>query len=122
MRLLHNLNLLEKPEEKYEYLIELSCILPKLRPDQKTQNNRIVGCHNPVWLNFEIIETKVIISGESDSRLVSGLIAILIDIFSNKTREEIIQINTSWIDNNELNLSMTRVKGLNSILKKIIEF
>ena len=121
MELLQNLNSLETAEEKYEYLIELGSNLPKILSEQKTNENRIIACQNRVWLNFEIIEDRIIITGESDSRLVSGLIAILIDIYSNNKKSEIKLINNSWMYQNNLNLSMTRIKGLDSILKRILE-
>jgi cysteine desulfuration protein SufE len=121
MELLQNLNSLLTAEEKYEYLIELGTNLPKLLVEQKTNENRIIGCQNRVWLNFEKAKDKIIITGESDSRLVSGLIAILINIYNNKTQKEIKIIGTNWIQNNNLDLSMTRVKGLDSMLKRILE-
>jgi cysteine desulfuration protein SufE len=121
MELLQNLNSLETAEEKYEYLIELGNDLPKLLSVQKTKENRIIGCQNRVWLNFENDGCRIIITGESDSRLVSGLIAILIDIYSNKAKEEIKLIGTDWIQKSDLNLSMTRIKGLDSMLKRIME-
>jgi cysteine desulfuration protein SufE len=121
MELLQNLNSLETAEEKYEYLIELGGNLPKLLPEQKTNENRIIGCQNRVWLNFENNENCVIITGESDSRLVSGLIAILISLYSNKTKEEIKLMGYDYIQKSDLNLSMTRIKGLDSMLKRILE-
>ena len=121
MELLQNLQSLETAEQKYEYLIELGKDLPKLSAEQKTNENRIIGCQNRVWLNFEDIDSKVIITGESDSRLVSGLIAILLDIYSNKTKEEIKLVGINWIQKSDLNLSMTRIKGLDSMLRRILE-
>lgn len=122
MELLQNLNSLETAEEIYEYLIELGTNLPKLSVEQKNNENRIIGCQNRVWLNFELVKNRVIITGESDSRLVSGLIAILIDIYSNRTKKEIELIGADWIKENNLNLSMTRTKGLQSMLNRILRF
>jgi cysteine desulfuration protein SufE len=121
MKLLQNLQSLETAEQKYEYLIELGNELPKLSVEQKTNQNKIIGCQNRVWLNLEDVDGKMIINGESDSRLVSGLIAILIDIYSSKTKEEIKLIGSSWIQKGDLNLSMTRIKGLDSMLRRILE-
>lgn len=120
MELINNLNSLESPEEQYEYLIDLGSALPKLSMVQKTNENRIIGCQNRVWLNLETIENKIIISGESDSRLVSSLIAILIDIYSDRTQDEIGIIGTDWLKDIKLSLSMTRIKGLNSMLNRIL--
>jgi cysteine desulfuration protein SufE len=122
MDLLQNLKELESAEEKYEYLIELGSELPKLSAEQKTNQNRILGCQNRVWLNLENVSEVVMITGESDSRLVSGLIAILINIYSNKTKYAIETIGSDFIQKNDFNLSMTRIKGLNSMLKRIFEF
>jgi cysteine desulfuration protein SufE len=121
MNLLNDHNSITTPEEKYEYLIELGSSLPKLQQDQKTNQNKIIECQNRVWLNFETISDKIVITGESDSRLVSGLIAVLIDIYSNKTEVEILEIGTNWLKESNLSLSMTRIKGLDSMVKRILE-
>jgi cysteine desulfuration protein SufE len=122
MTLLQNYQELDTEEEKYEYLIELGDSLKKLNSSQKIQENRIIGCQNRVWLVVEEIDSKVIIFGESDSRLVSGLIAIVIDMYSNLTRQEISKISQNWSNQKPLNLSMTRQNGLNSIILKIQKF
>ncbi len=121
MKLLQNLSSFESSEEKYEYLVELGSALPKLSNDQKTNENRIIGCQNRVWLCFEEVEDRLIIKGESDSRLVSGLIAILIDIYSSKSKQQIIGLGENFLNDSYLSLSMTRIKGLNSIIRRIVQ-
>lgn len=121
MDLLNDLSQLETDEEKYEFLIEIGSELPKLLETQKTNENRIVGCQNRVWLHFEEINKNLIITGESDSRLVSGLMAILIEIYSHKPKTEIIELGEGFLTSYKLNLSMTRQKGLYFIISKILD-
>ncbi len=121
MDLYNELNQLETEEEKYELLIEIGSNLPKLLETQKNNENRIVGCQNRVWLHFEIKDNIVIIQGESDSRLVSGLLAIVLDIYSLKTKQEILLVGDKWLNEQNINLSITRQKGLDSIVKRILK-
>ena len=122
MDLLNGLSQLETDEEKYEFLIEIGSELPKLLETQKTNENRIVGCQNRVWLHFEEINKNLIITGESDSRLVSGLIAILVDVYSGKSKVEILDLGVDFWNKNNLNLSMNRINGLKSMIKRVVEF
>ena len=122
MDLLNELNQLETEEEKYEFLIEIGSKLPKLLDTQKIDENRIIGCQNRVWLNLEVIDNVVIIRGESDSKLVSGLIAILISIYSGKSKLDIIDLGYDFLNKDNLSLSMTRIHGLNSITRRIMDF
>ena len=119
MNLLSNYNQLDSEEEKYEFLIELGDILSKLTEEQKINQNRIIGCQNRVWIVVSKNNSKFCIQGESDSRLVSGLIAVVKDIFDNKTSQEIALISDNWLIDNQFKLSMTRQKGLASIVSRV---
>ena len=68
-------------EEKYSYIIELGKKLPKLKPNQKIDINKVSGCVSQVWLIHEIINDKLYFYADSDALIVKGMLAIVIKIY-----------------------------------------
>ncbi len=107
--------------ERYEYIIELGKSLPLIEGSQKTEENLIKGCQSKVWLHAEMKEDKVIYFSDSDAILTKGIIALLLRVFSNQTPQDILEMDTFFIDKIGLkeHLSLTRANGLVSMVKKI---
>jgi cysteine desulfuration protein SufE len=107
--------------EKYQAIMDFGRELPELDAKYKTIENKISGCQSRVWVDLDLTERLVRISGEADSRLVQGLLAIIIEIYQNKTPEEILKQNEDWVIELGLdkNISMIRRLGMNSIIKNI---
>lgn len=108
-------------DERYQYVIDLGKSLPLIGEQFKTDENIIKGCQSKVWLHGEEKEGKVIFTADSDAILTKGIIAILIRVFSNQKAEEILQADTSFLDEIGLkeHLSPTRANGLVSMIKQI---
>lgn len=86
--------------ERCDYLIDLGFDLPPLPDEAKTEENRVHGCQSNVWLVATVKETNppvVEFLANSDSVIVSGLIAILTALYSGKTPEEIISIDAQEV-------------------------
>jgi len=107
--------------EKYEYLIELGKSLPLIDAASKTEDKIIKGCQSKVWLNAEMDDDKVVFTADSDAIITKGIIAVLIRAFSNQHPTEIINADTSFIDEIGLkeHLSPTRANGLVSMIKQM---
>jgi cysteine desulfuration protein SufE len=107
--------------EKYLAIMEFGKTLVPLNEKLKTNENKINGCQSRVWLNLRIENTLVQINGEADSRLVQGLLAIIIEIYKNKAPKQISEMDESWISDLGLdkNISMIRRSGMNAIIKNI---
>lgn len=107
--------------DRYALLIELGNSLGKLDDKYKTEDNLIVGCQSRVWLQAEYIDGKVVFHAESDAVIVKGIIALLINVLSNRTPDEIINADLYFIEKIGLkeNLSPTRSNGLVSMIKQI---
>jgi cysteine desulfuration protein SufE len=107
--------------EKYLAIMEFGKTLQPLDQKLKTNENKITGCQSRVWLDLQSVNGLVKINGEADSRLVQGLLAIIVEIYNGKTPPEIMNVDDSWI--NELglgqNISMIRRSGMNAIIKNI---
>ncbi|MBS3827495.1 cysteine desulfurase sulfur acceptor subunit CsdE [Proteus mirabilis] len=110
-------------EDKYRQLIQLSRKLPALPDELKTTENEIKGCENRVWLGVELNnDGKYHIYGDSDGRIVKGLLAVILTTVENKTAQEIANIDILAIFE-QLGLvnqiSQSRTDGVNAIIAQL---
>ena len=107
--------------ERYEYLIDLGKSIPIIDEQYQTEDNIIKGCQSKVWLHAEENDGKIIFTANSDAILTKGIIALLLRVFSNHTPQEILDADTTFIDEIGLkeHLSPTRANGLVSMIKQL---
>ena len=107
--------------QRYEYIIELGKSLPLIEDKYKVEENLIRGCQSKVWLHAEKKDDKIVFTADSDAILTKGIIAILIRTFSDQKAVDVMNADTSFIDEIGLkeHLSPTRANGLVSMLKQI---
>ena len=107
--------------DKYQYIIDLGRRLPLLSDAEKVEANKIKGCQSQVWLICEQKDERLEFRAISDAAIVSGLIAILLRIYSNKKPHDIIDAPYNFIEALKLeqHLSPTRSNGLASMLDAI---
>jgi len=90
------MSMLPDMDAKYEFLIDLSRRLPKIEEDERTDDYRVWGCQSSVWIvPFPDSDNPAILRfrGESDSVLVSGIIATVLSLFAGHTPEEMLGID-----------------------------
>lgn len=112
-------------EDRYRHLIDFGKRLPDLSDLLKTEESKVKGCQSQVWLHASLsAEGRVIFQGDSDAMIVKGLVALLLQIYSNSTPEEILATPPDFIKaiGFEGNLSPSRTNGLFSMLKQIRHF
>jgi cysteine desulfuration protein SufE len=107
--------------DRYQYIIDLGKKLPEFPDDWRTEENRIHGCQSQVWLKTDQNSDRLEFRAISDSAIVSGLIAILMRVYSGKNAREIIATSPDFIKEIGLDehLSPTRSNGLNSMIQVI---
>lgn len=110
-------------EDKYRQLIQLSRKLPALPDELKTTEKEIKGCENRVWLGVELNnDGKYHVYGDSDGRIVKGLLTIILASVENKTAQEIADIDMLAIFD-QLGLanqiSQSRTDGVNAIIARL---
>ncbi|MGL4292503.1 MAG: SufE family protein [Bacteroidales bacterium] len=107
--------------DKYAMLIDLGNSLQPLDEKYKTQDNLIEGCQSRVWLQADYQDGKIIFHAESDAVIVKGIVALLIQVMSNHTPDEILNADLYFIDKIGLkeHLSPTRSNGLLSMVKQM---
>jgi cysteine desulfuration protein SufE len=108
-------------ELKYEHLIELGKSLPLINAQYKTDDYIIKGCQSKVWLHSEMVNGKIVYTGDSDAIITKGMIALLVRGFSNQKPSAILSADVHFIDTIGLkeHLSPTRANGLISMIKQM---
>ena len=107
--------------DRYQYLIDLGRKLPPLTEEEKTDDKLLAGCQSRVWLHLEGNADQVIIRANSDAAIVSGLIALLAQVYSGCSAQQIIDTEPYFIHEIGLasHLSPTRANGLHAMLNAI---
>lgn len=107
--------------DRYQYLIDLGRKLPPMDEQEKTEDKLLSGCQSSVWLYLEGDKDEVIIRANSDAAIVSGLIALLIQVYSGQSAREIVETEPYFISDIGLSnhLSPTRANGLHAMLQAI---
>ena len=107
--------------DKYEYLIDLGKNLAPYPDSSKTDDRLIKGCQSRVWLDYQMKDGKLWFTADSDAIITTGIISLLVSIYSGRTPEEIASSDFSFIEKIGLkeNLSPTRANGLASMIATI---
>ena len=107
--------------DKYQMLIDLGNELDVLNQKYKNDSNLIDGCQSRVWLQCDIVDGKLQFTADSDALIVKGIIALLIQVLSGHTPNEILDADLYFIDKIGLkeHLSPTRSNGLLAMVKQI---
>lgn len=110
--------------DRYQYIIDLGRRLPEFPEADKIETNKIKGCQSQVWFvasrDNDLLQFRAI----SDAAIVSGLIALLLRIYSGRRPQEILDTPADFVAalGLEQHLSPTRSNGLASMLQAIRAF
>jgi cysteine desulfuration protein SufE len=107
--------------DRYQYIIDLGRRLPEFPEADKTEANKIKGCQSQVWFVAEKKDGKLEFRAISDATIVSGLIALLLRIYSNRNPQDILDTPADFVKALQLeqHLSPTRSNGLSAMLQAI---
>ncbi|MBR1631782.1 MAG: SufE family protein [Paludibacteraceae bacterium] len=107
--------------DRYSMMIDLGNALPGLEERYKTEQNLIEGCQSRVWLQADYEDGVIVFRGDSDAILVKGLVALLIQVLSGHTPDEILSADLHFIETIGLreHLSPTRSNGLLAMIKQM---
>jgi cysteine desulfuration protein SufE len=109
-------------EDRYKRIIEMGRALPVLPESYKIEDLKVRGCQSQVWLHAKLDENKkIIFQADSDALIVKGLIAILLQVYSGRTADEILRLEPTFISDLGFgsNLSPSRANGLQAMVKQI---
>ncbi len=107
--------------ERYQYLIDLGRKLPEFPAQLKTDEYKVHGCQSQVWLAANGDANRMEFRAISDSAIVSGLIALLLRVYSGRSAREILDTEPRFVEAIGLarHLSPTRNNGLAAMLAQI---
>ena len=108
--------------ERIEHILELGKELPPLEAELKTPENKVHGCQSQVWLASELRDGRLYLAAASDAAIVSGLVAMLLRIYSGRTPEEVLAADAArFLKELDLigNLSANRGNGIASMVARI---
>ncbi len=107
--------------DRYQYLIDLGRKLPEFPDEWRTPEHLLHGCQSQVWIHHEQRGSVLHFDAISDSAIVSGLIALLLRVYSDRDPEEIVATDPDFVTAIGLDshLSPTRKNGLHAMLGAI---
>ncbi len=110
--------------ERYQYLIDLGKQLPPFPEEWKTEGYRVHGCQSMVWLVPDGDAARMHFDAISDSAIVSGLIALVLRVYSNRSAQEIVDTEPEFIGTIGLakHLLPTRSNGLAAMLTQLKQY
>ena len=79
--------------DKLEYIFDLGKKHTTLPEEEKNEATFVQGCASAAWLVGECQGDKLILRGEGTSEMAKGMLTLLLDIFSNRTPDEILNFD-----------------------------
>jgi cysteine desulfuration protein SufE len=109
--------------DRYQYIIELGRKLPPFPPDWADDAHRVPGCQSRVWMEAVMRDGRMYFAGASDAAIVSGLVALLLRVYSGRTPAEIAATDPAFLKDLGLleALSTNRGNGIAAMARKVRE-
>lgn len=109
-------------QERYQHLIDLGRRCPPLDPAHKVEANRLMGCQSLVYFKAEYDGGVMRFYASSDAAIVQGLIALMVQVYSGQTPQDILATPPEFLREIGLDahLSATRKNGLAALVGAIM--
>jgi len=109
--------------ERYEFIIGMGRKLPPFPDEWADDAHRVPGCQSRVWMEAVLRGGTLYFAGLSDAAIVSGLIALLLRVYSGRSPEEILATDPVFLKDLGLleALSTNRGNGIASMARKVRE-
>jgi cysteine desulfuration protein SufE len=107
--------------DRYQYIIDLGRRLPPFPPAWMDDAHRVPGCQSKVWMEAVRRDGKLYLAGVSDAAIVSGLVALVLRVYSGRSREEILNTDPVFLKDLGLieALSSNRGNGVAAMAERI---
>jgi cysteine desulfuration protein SufE len=79
-------------DQRYQYLVELGEQLEPIADKDRIEDNRVKGCMSQVWVAAHCEpdnEDLIYFTGDCDTAIIKGVLALLIKLSSGKTAQDI---------------------------------
>ncbi|MCG8041696.1 MAG: SufE family protein [Candidatus Thiodiazotropha endolucinida] len=114
-------------DSRYQYLIELGENLPSMPDALKTEENWVKPCMSTVHVAAQMDPGQsglIYFQGDCDTAIIKGVLAVLIDLLSYRSPEEIRNMDVDSLFKRlhlEEHLSPSRHVGIYAIVDKMVE-
>src|SRR3984957_16579787 len=118
-----DLELFDDWMERYQFIIEMGRKLPRFPDNWCDDAHRVPGCQSRVWMEATFRDGNLFFAGVSDAAIVSGLIALLLRVYSGRSPEEILTTDPVFLKELGLleALSTNRGNGIAAMARKVQE-
>ena len=109
--------------DRYQLLIDQGRKLDALPEAERSDALKVPGCQSQVWLKTAVADGRMRFRAASDAIITSGLISLLLQIYSDRTPREILETPFTLADEIGLqaHLSPSRANGFANMVKRIRE-
>jgi cysteine desulfuration protein SufE len=109
--------------ERYQFIIELGRKLPPFPEAWMDDAHRVPGCQSKVWMEVARRGDRLFFAGASDAAIVSGLVALLLRVYSGRAPDEIAATDPGFLRDLGLieALSTNRGNGIAAMARKVRE-
>jgi cysteine desulfuration protein SufE len=107
--------------DRYQFIIELGRKLPPFPKPWMDDAHRVPGCQSQVWMEAAERDGKLYFAGASDAAIVSGLVALLLRVYSGRPAAEVLATDPVFLRDLGLMeaLSTNRGNGVASMTRAI---
>lgn len=118
-----DLSLFDDWMDRYQQIIDWGRALPAFPDVWADDAHRVPGCQSRVWMEATRRDGKWYFAGTSDAAIVSGLVALLLRVYSGRGAEEIAATGPGFLQDLGLiqALSTNRGNGIAAMARKIHE-
>jgi len=107
--------------DRYQFIIELGRKLPPYPAEWQDDAHKVQGCQSQVWLASDGGAEVMRFAGASDAAIVSGLVALVLRVYSGRSRAEILATPGKFLHDLGLigALSTNRGNGVAAMVERI---
>jgi cysteine desulfuration protein SufE len=115
------LSLFDDWMDRYQFIIDMGRKLPPFPDAWADDAHRVPGCQSRVWMEVTEREGNLYFAGQSDAAIVSGLVALLLRVYSGRPAAEIMATDPVFLKDMGLleALSTNRGNGIAAMARKV---
>ena len=107
--------------DRYQFIIELGRKLPPFPAPWQDDAHRVPGCQSQVWMEAAVQDGRLLLAGASDAAIVSGLVALLLRVYSGRSPAEVLATDPVFLKDLGLleALSTNRGNGIAAMARRV---
>lgn len=112
-------------DQSYREIMLAGKGLKRLPTEYQIEANQVFGCESQVWLTCQLLGDRVVLEGESPSKIIRGLLAIIFEVLQDMSKQQIIDFELrDYLQQLGLShhLSESRGNGMVAVVAKIKQF